>query len=311
MTNKQESVEKMSLSSVSFLNANATITATIPGYSTYFPIVVTTNGQIQTAKVQQENDESGNITAKNQIRATLITQTLDVIRKTVAYATVVNNSVLLTQVKYTDSSVNKSSDSNLTSIAQVVHDAANANAAALVAYGVTAANITTLQATITSFVAAIPKARIGTTDGGEATKLLATLFKTLTDTWDKIDTLIEVVKISQPNFYNEYHDVRKVISTGTGSYALQASAKELNSGDPVAKATFTFSPAATLLKSAVANVKDNIVKKTAAKGKFNIKSMPEGTYTVTITKPGYKDQVVTVSVVSGELAKLDVVLEKA
>ena len=63
MTNKQESVEKMSLSSVSFLNANATITATIPGYSTYFPIVVTTNGQIQTAKVQQENDESGNITA--------------------------------------------------------------------------------------------------------------------------------------------------------------------------------------------------------------------------------------------------------
>jgi hypothetical protein len=36
MTNKQESVEKMSLSSVSFLNANAAITGTIPGYSTYF-----------------------------------------------------------------------------------------------------------------------------------------------------------------------------------------------------------------------------------------------------------------------------------
>ena len=78
-----------------------------------------------------------------------------------------------------------------------------------------------------------------------------------------------------------------------------------------AKATFTFAPSNGLLKSAAANGKDNIVKKTAAKGKFNIKSMPEGTYTVTITKPGYKDQVVTVSVVSGELAKLDVILEKA
>lgn len=237
MTNKQESVEKMSLSSVSFLNANATITTTIPGYSTYFPIVVTTNTQIQTAKVQQENDESGNITAKNQIRATLITQVLDVIRKTVAYATVVNNSVLLTQVKYTESAVNKSSDSNLSSISQVVHDAANANAAALVAYGVTAANITTLQTTITSFIAAIPKGRVGTTDGGEATLLLATLIKTLIDTWAKIDTLVEVVKVSQPNFYNEYRNVRKVISTGNGSFALKGSATELNSGDPVAKAT--------------------------------------------------------------------------
>jgi hypothetical protein len=141
--------------------------------------------------------------------------------------------------------------------------------------------------------------------------LLATLIKTLIDTWAKIDTLVEVVKVSQPNFYNEYRNVRKVISTGNGSFALKGSATELNSGDPVAKATFTFAPTNGLLKSAVANSKDNIVKKTAAKGKFNIKSMPEGTYTVTITKPGYKDLVVTVSVVSGELAKLDVILEKA
>ena len=39
--------------------------------------------------------------------------------------------------------------------------------------------------------------------------------------------------------------------------------------------------------------------------------MPEGTYSVIITKPGYKDQVATVSVVNGELANLDVQLEKA
>ena len=99
---------------------------------------------------------------------------------------------------------------------------------------------------------------------------------------------------------------------------MQASATELNSGEPISKATFTFTPATSNLLKAAANSNngngngnDNIVKKTAAKGKFNIKSMPEGTYTVTITKPGYKDQVVTINVVSGELAKLDVILEKA
>jgi len=181
----------------------------------------------------------------------------------------------------------------------------------LATYGVTAAILTTMQTAITNFSGAIPKGRVGTTDGEQSTQQLATLFNTLKTNWAKIDKLVAMVQTAQPNFYQEYLNVRKVISTGNGSFALQASATEINSGEPISKATFTFAPSNGLLKSAATNGKDNIVKKTAAKGKFNIKSMPEGTYTVTITKPGYKDLVVTVSVVNGELAKLDVILEKA
>jgi hypothetical protein len=168
-----------------------------------------------------------------------------------------------------------------------------------------------MQTSITNFNNAIPKGRVGTTDGEQSTQQLVTLFNTLKTNWAKIDKLVAMVQTAQPNFYQEYGNVRKIISTGNGSFALQASATELNSGEPISKATFTFAPSNGLLKSAATNGKDNIVKKTAAKGKFNIKSMPEGTYTVTITKPGYKDQIITMNVVSGELAKLDVILEKA
>jgi hypothetical protein len=119
------------------------------------------------------------------------------------------------------------------------------------------------------------------------------------------------------NFYNEYRTTRKIIDTGTGSLALKGTATELQSGEPVQNATFTFQPATAgqlkaMNSSATGKINGNspIVKKTAAKGIFNIKSMPEGTYTVTITKPGYKDQIATVSVVNGELANLDVELEK-
>jgi hypothetical protein len=311
MTGYQESYEKMTLSSDTFLLANATITATLPLFSTYFTVIQSTVAQIQAVQVQQETDKSGNTVVKNQYRVALIAQTIDVGRRVVAYAINVNNSVLLAQVNYTESDLKKSSDVNLVSIAQVIHDSANANVAALATYGITAAILTTMQTSITNFSGAIPKGRVGTTDGEQSTQQLATLFNTLKTNWAKIDKLVEMVKTAQPNFYQEYHNVRKVISTGNGSFALQASATELNSSEPISKATFTFAPSNGLLKSVVANSKDNIVKKTAAKGKFNIKSMPEGTYTVTITKPGYKDQVVTVNVVSGELAKLDVVLEKA
>ncbi len=196
MTNYQESYEKMSTAKVSYLAANATITATLPNYAGYYTTVQTTIAQILAAKVQQEADKSGDTKTKKLLRTSLITQTIDVGRRVVAYATYVNNNALLALVNYTESDLKRSSDSNLVSICQVVRDNANANVAALATYGVTAAIITTLQTTITSFNATIPKGRVDTTDSGEATLLLATLFKTLATTWDKIDILVEMVRIT-------------------------------------------------------------------------------------------------------------------
>ena len=74
MTGLQESYEKMSLSGFAFLTANATITATLTGFTTYFPVIQSTHTQIQAAKILQEADKSGNTTTKNQFRATLIVE---------------------------------------------------------------------------------------------------------------------------------------------------------------------------------------------------------------------------------------------
>lgn len=53
-----------------------------------------------------------------------------------------------------------------------------------------------------------------------------------------------------------------------------------------------------------------ITNRTAEKGGFNIKSLPEGVYKVTIKKNGYKEQVVTVAVTDGEMGDLNVELIK-
>jgi len=309
MTNKQESTEKMSVAGVAFLLANPTITATLPNFINYFTVIQTTNTQIQAAQVQQEADKGGDTVNKNLVRATLIAGAMDVSRRVVALATNVNNSALLVLVNYVESDLSRSSDSKLLAICQVIRDNANANLVALASYGVTPAMLTALQTSITNFSAAIPKGRLDTTDTGEVTQLLVTLFKTLTTNWDKIDTLVEMVRTSQPNFYKEYQAVRKVIVTGTGSLALKVQATDSQSGTGVANVTLTLAPAVSALRAA-SSKKNSIVKKTAKGGGSNYKGLADGDYTVTATKPGFKDVITTVSVVNGESTALEIVMEK-
>jgi len=51
-------------------------------------------------------------------------------------------------------------------------------------------------------------------------------------------------------------------------------------------------------------------KETAAKGGFNIKSLPEGIYDVTITKVGFKPKTITITVRWDELCNVEEELEK-
>ena len=311
MTNKQESTIKMSLASTSFLLANTAITNTLTGFSTYFTVIQATHPQIQAAQVQQEADKSGDTKAKKLLRTTLIAEAIDVVRKTVAYATNVNNNALLALVNYTESDLNKSSDTKLVGSCQVIHDNANTNVAALATYGITAAILTTLQTSINSFNAAIPKGRVDDTDSGEATQLLLTLFNTLKTNWAKIDILVETVKVTQPNFYNEYQSVRQVIPVGTGSLSLKIQVTDSQTGEGVANVTLTITPADPTLKIAANSKKNNIVKKTAAGGGSNVKSLPDGNYIVNAKKPGCKETNTPVSVVNGELTTLNINLDKA
>jgi hypothetical protein len=311
MTNYQEGYEKMSVSSVSFLNANAAITATMPSFATYFTVIQTTNSQIQVAQVQQEADKRGDSEAKKQLRATLIAQAIDISRRVVAYATNANNSSLLELVNYTESDLKRSSDEKLISSCQIIRDNANTNVAALATYGVTAALITTLQTSITNFTNTIPKVRVGTTDSSEATKLLSTLFKTLKTNWAKIDTLVEMVKTSQPNFYYEYHEVRKVIEAGTGSLPLKIKVTNAQTGAPEANVRLRLTPANGQLKAAAGNGKGVVVKKTAKGGGSIYKNLADGPYILEAEKPGLKKVIEPVNVVNGEYTVVEIKMEKA
>ena len=311
MTGYQESVNKMSNATVSFLSANPTITATLPSFTTYFNPIQTTLPLLQLANAQQEADKSGDTNNKKLLKSTLIAQSMDIVRRGVAYGTNVNNNSFLALISYSDSDLNRASDTKLVGICQVIHDTANGQVANLATYGITAATLTTQQASIASFNAAIPKDRVDVTDSGAATKLIATYIKTLLTNWEKIDTLVEIVKTTQVSFYNEYHSVRKIINTGAGSLSLKVQVNDAVSGSGVANVSLSIAPANTQLRAMSVQSSNADVKKTANGGGANYKSLPDGDYVVTATKPGFKDVVQNISVVNGESTVLEIPLEKA
>ena len=117
-----------------------------------------------------------------------------------------------------------------------------------------------------------------------------------------IDTLVEIVKLTEPTFYAGYKNARKIVEQGSGSLQVQGYITEAENQKPIPLATVTFR----------LNGKSEVVleKETAAKGGFMIKSLPEGIYDVTVTKVGFKPKTITTAVRWDELSNLDVELDK-
>lgn len=301
MLSKQESRLSMQMVVRDYLLLNTAITGTLPNFAGLFTAVQSGITQIQAIREQQEFDKTGIAVNKSELRANLTALAIDVARKVVAYASFVNNTVLLNEVKYTESELKRSADTILKDKCQVIYDRANANVVALNTYGVTPALLTNLLAAINAYNVSIPKPRLGIADKKGATLQLALLLKSVDDNLLKIDTLVEVVRMLQPAFYSEYKNVRKIIESGVSSLTAKGKVTDSVSGDGLKGVTVKFT---------AENNSDVVVKRTADKGGFNVKTLSEGTYNVTVSKPGYKDAVVTVNVTNGELSVIDVKLEK-
>lgn len=136
------------------------------------------------------------------------------------------------------------------------------------------------------------------------------MFKTAETALANMDAAVEIVRVSQPAFYTGYKNARKVVETGIGSLAVKGLVTDAATGELIKGASLSFVLDGNGTKVKSANTAEAIVKKTAEKGGFNIKSLPAGMYTVTIKKVGYAEQVATVAVADDELAEVDIQLVK-
>jgi hypothetical protein len=309
MNSTLESKYQMYLITHDYVKVHPPITSKLPGFDGYFTDFTQNNETIKTTKEQLEHGNSGVSKNKTQLRTELVKKTIDVCTKIEVYAKLNDNVILAKEAHYSESELKKARGTTIADKAITVYKKAMEHTTELEKYGVTAVMLSNLKNAIDKYSIVIPSFRIGTSTKKVNNDNLKVLFKTNDAILEKMDLLVEIVKSTNPDFYKGYKNNRKVILKGSGSLAVKAKVICAHDGTEIkgAKATFMRKMEFGITESEAVKP---IVKKSAGKGSFTIKNMPNGTYTVTIEKTGYITKTITVNIINGEMVKIEIKLEK-
>jgi hypothetical protein len=110
--------------------------------------------------------------------------------------------------------------------------------------------------------------------------------------------------MAEPDVYKAFVRATKVTELGTRSIAVSGQVSDSITKEGIGKVTIKF------LNADGSELQPALIKKSAANGGFNVKSLAEGIYLAKQTKVGYTDLTITITVVSGELCKINVVMYK-
>jgi hypothetical protein len=288
------------------------ITSSLPNYSTNEAIFEDCLRDILSFSELQKTSIKGITDGKNLKKEDLIVKCADNFRKLRAYAKFTNDSTLAQEVNISESKLRQAADTAVRDYAQIAYKCAQPLIGSLSSYGITEASQTALVNAITEYNASIGKPGASRTESTITTQQLKDLFKSADTALANMDAAVEIIKLTEVNFYKGYQNARRVMKVGRGPLSLKTKVVNAQTGEPEANVTITFTPVNGQLKSAASNNgKKNIVKKTAKGGSAHEKNMPDGTYLYTAKKTGYKDVNGTVDIVNGEKTVLEIQMEKA
>jgi hypothetical protein len=310
MTSNQESKVSMYHAVMDYLMAKLDSVKDLPNFNPIYVELQDKIKQLLQLTELQQFDKKGIISTKNEIKNGLVALVADSSRRLTVFAKFEKNAVLLAEIKYPESELKHVSNSKLRDIAQGVYDRAQERLAQLGTYGITEATQTALLKGINDFVVAVPKTRLSLNDNLQVTSKIVGIFKEIDEKFKNIDTIIEIVRNSDPNFYNGYKLARKLVKNTGSSLLVRGVITDSVSGEAIKGALVTFTMNGNGGVNKAIKERVSFFKKSAALGGFNIKTMPEGTYYVTIKKAGYADQQTTVTISNGELKDLEIKLVK-
>jgi len=288
---------------------NEVVANSIPKFMEQYLIMQNTTNEIQEIGKLQGADKTGIASDKNKLKQSLISLAAKNSRKIAALAKFINSDTLLKEVRYNEAQLERLAETTLIERAMTIYSNAEANIDKLAEHGITPDTQKVFMDTITALNTVLKTPRSNIAEKKKSTERLTVLFQIVDKALEMMDFAVGIVKDEQVDFYNVYKTSRKLVDTNTGNIALKATATELTSGEPLHGAIFTFVHEADKYAGSTGN--GEITKKTTKKGNFHIKNMRAGTYDVVISKPGYKDKSVTVSITVGERSDLNVELEKA
>ena len=304
MKSIQENRFNMYLTVNVFLNSKLSVLGTLPNFTAFFTAFQGFIPTIQHLMEQQLFDKKGVTKSKQALKQILATITGDYARKLYAYALYVNDHVLIAEMHLGQGKINIFSDATLLETAEGIYRRTTPLLTDLAEYGITTATQLELQNAIDNFAASIPKPRLSDAESKEITRQLKDQFGAADQTLAKIDAVIEIIRFSEPVIYKAYKLARKVMGYGTHSLAIRGTITDADTKEPIKGVTITF------LHPDGTNLQPPLIKQSAAKGGFTVKTVSEGVYKLKLSKIGYNDLAITTTINSGEQCKISAEISK-
>jgi len=299
MNGKQQSKQRMYKAVIAFLKKFSAIISKLPQFLNHLSILEEEVAHIEESGEQQITRTTGIKTDKDTLRMGLINLAADSSRRITAFAKVTGNNVLLKETKFSVSELKHNSEFELREKCRVILDRMEANLASLAEYGLDSNTKALLEQRISAFEAASPSTRLGTSSKKQSTQSISSSFARADASLDMMDSLVEIDRLTEPDFYNGYKSVRKLVDTSMRSLMLKG--RVVNAaGEPIKGVTITF------YRIDNGSTQPVLVKLTAEKGGFYVKSLDTGMYRATFTKPGLTTQEMNIAISKTDLAEVEV-----
>lgn len=266
---------------IAYADANAAATAGIPAFVTTLAVVkgkiVLINGLNQIGG----GSTKGVTTDTNLLRAIMTEMALKCAKGTLAYANSINNNTLKEKVNYSQRALDKLKKEDVDDVCQEIHDAANANAAAVANFGVGASDFTDLQTAINVYRTASQNPRAARISITQAKADAEVMVKGIVrnDFEGLMDKMVDTLKSSNLTYWKGYRQAREVINLGSTTAKVRGDVRDVNTS-PLKGVKFTIYETGTT--TAVGE------DTTDTKGNFGISKLPAGNFDFKWEVDGYK-----------------------
>ena len=291
MTSLQIKKLKMYMALRVLLGANLAILEKLPNATVLLTALDNAIADIQSNIALQQASGNEQKEQLEKLHDKVVQDAMDASRKTGAYADAIDNKALLKDSQLAESKISRLKDIELIQIAKGMYNLVNTNLEQLTPYGLTADTQTTFLSDIALFEAFIPQQGNAGLDKKNITKALNESYKTADKVVSHFDKLLEIVRLTEPKFYADYKALRR-IEMPTDVVQLVAKITDAATGAGI--------PNVTVSLQLNGSSADPIVKQTAEKGGFQIKSLENGIYSVTVEKIGYLTQTLTLTLPGDE-----------
>ena len=273
---------------------------TMPGFLTLLTDFTATVDQIRDKNEFQTANRKGYKIVKTNKKNLMIKHATNLAACVKAYADSVHNEVLSQEMKQSRSELSRKRDSTAADVSKFITIKATENLTDAAPFGVSQVIIEEIDVMIANFNTNIPLPRMSILNKKILTYEIKKLFTIANDYIKSMDTLVNILELTNPEFYQKYYFSRKTVNNHGKKLSMRGTV--INEQEVEIAAVNVSIPSISR------------TTKTTAKGYFEFKNLPAGVHNVIFERPGYETtnrQIGTVTSVRQQLEVTMVAIENS